>query len=114
MTPPFCPFPWLAAARSIWWTKGNPRIRWRGHMPRSAYAAAPIKPPDDWRTSRVFLLPMEVAHLLTATRATVYAGLASGKIPGKLAIGKAVRIRVKAFAPWLDGVKAKGSAKGAA
>jgi excisionase family DNA binding protein len=62
----------------------------------------PAEPPADWR-KRAFLTVQEVMHLTGLERGTVYAALERGGIPGRLKIGNLVRVRVKQFAPWLDG-----------
>jgi excisionase family DNA binding protein len=69
----------------------------------------PAEPPADWR-QRAFLTVQEVMHLTGLERGTVYAALENGGIPGRLKIGNLVRVRVRQFAPWLDGTPSRRGA----
>jgi len=61
----------------------------------------PNDQPTGWR-GRPMLTPQEVRQIVRLSSPGVYQALASGQIPGRVQIGRTVRVKTEVFAKWYD------------
>ena len=73
-----------------------------GVRPGRQAAAQMMSPPSGMGEGKLLLTVQEAAKALNISRTTLYQMLGTGEIPGKVRIGRQIRVSVEALRAWIS------------